>query len=58
MARPLSAPPRGLWGVFRLGGDGREPGREECLAYGPRRVCEHLAARLQDREDDLHRPPV
>jgi hypothetical protein len=32
-------------------------GKQECIAYGTRRVCEHLAAVLQDREDDLHRPP-
>jgi hypothetical protein len=56
VARPLSARPGAPYGVFRLGGDGHEPGREECLAFGPRRLCEGLAARLQDREDDLHAP--
>jgi hypothetical protein len=40
------------YGVFLV----RACGREECLAYGDRARMEGIAARLQDQEDDRHRP--
>ena len=46
-ARPLSDRPGALWGVYRI----MPHGSVECLAYGSRERCQHLAASLQARED-------
>jgi hypothetical protein len=57
-ARPLTlrpgtiADPEAAYGVYLIHRDGRE----RCLAYGDRARMEGIAARLQDQEDDRHRP--
>ncbi len=52
LAPPTARPGRGRWAVVRI----QPSGHEECLAYGDEAVCVALAAHLQDREDDRHRP--